>query len=949
MKNKPKIFTRAALRQPLRSLLLFLLIAAAAFAFVLRTTEFMVIQEGIHTAAASYRTIGFLQVPQRSYGNVEEGTEMLANSPFIQATDNRRGFDGLLVDMQNAEFFGVDDRNIHGNPVRHHRQQYAYFYATLEGIYFLREDGFPQIFDPFLGIYRARTNHIVPFVRFLFSVDDVLVSFDQHVRPGQTIIAEHFFVYGENMMEGMEIGGRYLLSAGLYDFLDVTANTGITAADLRGSQRFRRDPGLIMRSLDGANTWFLPAPPEFGNLNMESPLMAGVYAGVRQQQHNHHAFHLRTTADQSAMPIFQEGFNLGRIVRGRPITREDYDNANPVVVIPTNFAFQRGLDIGDTITISVPSQQYVVDAHFSGYFVNMGILTSVFDIGNGIMDMIAEAPPGSPLAVENLELTIVGVFNMFADLPWWATWMPRSGLQWINYIYIPDSLIPADLTVIDTHAGYQNPVWDMRYSFVLNDTREEAAFISAYRDAVEGLGLSLNIIPSGSENFWLAAAPVLQSTTLNAAMFSAVLLVVLGLVSFLYLRSRRREFAIARALGMPGGQTLIALCAPLVVAGIIAATAGGIGGWHLALTEAESVLTPLTYGYDQPSEIAIFWLPLQVAAVIVVMSILLVFGASKTAGLPLLALLQGVSTKTKRKRKRSTKTYTPVLLSRNLAPTNVNFVFNHIRRNPTKSALTAITAAFFLTAFALLTSAIHQLEDSIDHLYNTTIVSGDIRFANPLAQTRTIMGVDAIGMDMGEFIPSEFVDAVEELGFFGDHFAEASYLWNFIIVPDENGNFPTPTDPERTFWEEYFDWLWVNHGNIRLRLHPFFATNNLERLMEEHGEQERGVGLGAGALDDLNLDFGDRPMSHTFPLEITFAEGLTSADFVYYDETLQTPIPVIISEYALAYNGLSLGDMAFTAMDRAAFEEIVEDIDLPDFQHTVQIIGTHNGGLNRVG
>jgi hypothetical protein len=63
-------FFKFVLRRPLRNLVLFLLIGAAAFAFVLRTTEFMVVRDGIYEAAGFYRSIGFLRVPGEAYARL---------------------------------------------------------------------------------------------------------------------------------------------------------------------------------------------------------------------------------------------------------------------------------------------------------------------------------------------------------------------------------------------------------------------------------------------------------------------------------------------------------------------------------------------------------------------------------------------------------------------------------------------------------------------------------------------------------------------------------------------------------------------------------------------------------------------------------------------------------------------------------------------------------------
>jgi hypothetical protein len=60
MRNiRNNLFLKSTFRRPVRSLILFLLIAAAAFGFVLRAAEFVVVRDRIFEIAGFYRTIGF--------------------------------------------------------------------------------------------------------------------------------------------------------------------------------------------------------------------------------------------------------------------------------------------------------------------------------------------------------------------------------------------------------------------------------------------------------------------------------------------------------------------------------------------------------------------------------------------------------------------------------------------------------------------------------------------------------------------------------------------------------------------------------------------------------------------------------------------------------------------------------------------------------------------------
>ena len=96
-------FLKSALRQPLRTLVLMLLIGVAAFAFVLRAVEYMVVDEQITEISFHYRAIGALQATR---DNPDRNATMVANilteSPFVRLDDRRFAVEGLLVDLKNA-------------------------------------------------------------------------------------------------------------------------------------------------------------------------------------------------------------------------------------------------------------------------------------------------------------------------------------------------------------------------------------------------------------------------------------------------------------------------------------------------------------------------------------------------------------------------------------------------------------------------------------------------------------------------------------------------------------------------------------------------------------------------------------------------------------------------------------------------------------------------------
>jgi hypothetical protein len=82
----------------------------------------------------------------------------------------------------------------------------------------------------------------------------------------------------------------------------------------------------------------------------------------------------------------------------------------------------------------------------------------------------------------------------------------------------------------------------------------------------------------------------------------------------------------------------------------------------------------------------------------------------------------------------------------------------------------------------------------------------------------------------------------------------------------------------------------------------------------------------------------------TDPLEVHFAPDFGWNDFVYHDDTLQTPVPVILSRDTLEQRGLAVGDTAFIghSTPRGPFHRPRDFIEAP-----IVVIGEHNGGIAR--
>jgi hypothetical protein len=202
------------------------------------------------------------------------------------------------------------------------------------------------------------------------------------------------------------------------------------------------------------------------------------------------------------------------------------------------------------------------------------------------MDLGVLSIPGA-YPVYQLELEVVGIFDLFRGA---AT----SGHPVNKLIFIPDSLLPADMVLQSAYFGdigtdFLPAAW---YSFVLNDVREQNAFLAEYHQRLAEMGFNLFFIGHDATNFWVTANIIIRSMTLNLLLFSVLLIMVLVLVVFLCLWQRRKELPIARVLGNPAenvaGQYLTAVLLITIPAILIGVTAA----WYFSINVITDVLSP---------------------------------------------------------------------------------------------------------------------------------------------------------------------------------------------------------------------------------------------------------------------------------------------------------------------------------------------------------------------
>ena len=581
MKN---IFIKSMLRQPVRSLLLVLLIATASFAFVLRAVEYTVISSQISQISGFFQSVGTLSHRDGITADVSPAIEIIAQSPYVSFYDRRRGFEGTLTDMYNAYIEGSRywfasfgyrymrhdfemQELVNLMPRLREHPGFAgfvsgdsFFYGELIDIRYV---GWP-LWGRDWGFY--------PHVLLYIHVDDVLQGYPDRVAEGRTVrLRMDFPNFPEEYdfpFENLEIGQRYFLKGTFYYFLDRL-------------QMDSRQVMMFVRQLGDSGLWYVPVAPG----ETVDTVALGLCHQLEYARHVQSAVYLRTTRDMTALPFAIEGQGLLSLNRGRLLNLDDYINANPVIVIPRRFADLRGVDVGDTLTINVNAQQHLV---YSPYYLisNYGdmdpmpvLITAFPELG------VLSKPGGYPYIT--LELEIVGIYDMFRFRPILTNWSSLS-----KFMYIPDSLLPSGWGLQgaywgDIEPGYSPALW---YSFTLSDPSYEQAFLWYTRDALGELGFRVRFVGRDGSAFINAAETILTSLTLNLVIFSIVLALVLAFTVALFLWQRYREYAILRTLGCSKKKIFGRLVSTLLFFGIPAVVVGCVAGWFTALRLAQGTV-----------------------------------------------------------------------------------------------------------------------------------------------------------------------------------------------------------------------------------------------------------------------------------------------------------------------------------------------------------------------
>jgi len=861
------IFIKSILRQKIRSLLLFTIIGIAAFAFVLRTVEYIVIHRHLNEVGRNYRAIGFLR-GQTDNTDITQAANLLANSPFMGYEDRQRRVQGILHDLYSPDVAGMG-RMIHPDDRRLYSA--AYFIGHLHSVNRDHESDGLLVLD--------------------MTVVEILAGSPYHVAPFQRIRLHYEFPPGEDTsyVDNLVDGQRYLFKGHFYRLFWGSPEVG------------RLSDFLVMQHI--------PSDEE-------------MQAEIERIQRDSRAITLHTTSDMTALPDIQGRNSPMSISRGRHLNRDDYLNANPVAVVSQSFAWPRGLNVGNTFTVTVYQNQYT----------HRLTLPSTWETGDALIASRTELAVGSSpdeRGYIELELEIVGIYNTFY----------RTDRTFgCGVIYVPDSIIPAYIQanmIRHLPEGNLPAAW---YGFVLNSTRQEQVFFLEYRELLAATyNVSLHMFRSGGEVFWTAADSILLVTAFNAIVFGLVVVLVLSLVSFIYAKQRQKEFAIARSLGVSVKKILLQICISVLMIAMPAAIIGGGIAWHFAMEEAAYVLEPFgenlstqapnPFRHDflgaaireaaQP-DFSYIWLAGLIGVFFTFVLAMVLINVIIHLRRPVLTQLQGRSAANTWVRAANilddeVPDYagfaTSVPLSTFEASPKwgasfkhtMGWILTHITRSPAKTALSIAIALFFVIAIGWLQESIRQAEGDINYLYDNTVVHVEL-------ETNGVL-----------FTAFERLRMIRDSGYFDVIDAETFFYMSFVVPKDDSGNVPYD-------WQEIIGFTPNVHTNINIEAGVFDTI------------------LGTGDLDAFIADnsvvmLGDDAMG----LVIDLVEGFDPANFVYDDRTLTEVIPIIISQHTANIRGISLGETVYFG-----YNHLPTALSPWHFAHA-KVVGIHNQHIHMLG
>ncbi|MCL1989223.1 MAG: hypothetical protein FWG64_14810 [Firmicutes bacterium] len=901
---RKNIYLKSMLRQPGRTFLIMLLIAIVVFAVVLRVSEFINLNSHISQIAETYTSIGLLQADSQ-LADVSPWADIVANSQFVGFDDRRRFAEGILEDFFSADMSGMDN---------------GFFWNGI-----INYDNQPRITETLFVGYLWNIEEMDEDNSWMqFWVSWLGAGMPEHIQQGNSVsVAVHHNVMlnGEmvriNPTDFLQPENNYLVRAYFREPVGPAAATWFPNANSVGLASWGgptvQDLTLLPlnENLNDFDEifWVLPVEwvsTETGEL-VQSTLdyvelddFQPLFDNLEKINRNQRAVFLQTTRNMYLMPQMLVNSHLRMINDfnnpGRLINFDDYINQNPVAVVNADFARIRQLSLGDTFVVNVSPNQFVsgVNSRATGWGIFNDFVIRSENLEN------AENAENSQDSDIRLELEIIGIVEN--GLPGFRTQAPR-------YIYIPDSLLPADFAI----TGIENTLPADRFSFMLTSSRHEQTFYNEYNHLLEEMGVNLTLLWTGSVGFWIAADSILTMAGFNAIAMIIALVLVFVISSAILLQQRRKDFAILRALGVSSAKIFMQLFACVIIIIAPAILVGSFAAWqftqseifYVNLDEILSQVAPqnipgagverhflqIVPPMDITAGLPIYLILGMSGIFFAIIFIMIAFGAIYMLKRSTLAMLQGTVPKMRLvETVPISKKFEMPNLQEVFATTKkweisnkMQYIYKNIVRAPLQSVLCLIVALAFMLLLGWLQQSIFLTELEIATIHDTTPVEIEV-FAG--SDARALSAGSSLPMPfdrrMDDFIATNTINRIRESDYFHEVYYVGAHFISFLV------NSPTGVLPVNWRQNVGFDESWgIWDFSINQIINPMIGVHNLEQFVQRS--------------ESIFVDgvVGD--------LAITFADGFGYSDFANPQADF---LPIIVSQSTLNARNLQLGDVA---------------------------------------
>ena len=733
------VFLKSTLRQPVKTALLLAVVALITFAFVSRGAEYLLVKQETERLGEYYKSVGVLQSTTGDrWADTTEVVTYLEGNSMVEMVNTYNHTSAIMEeDFCNADI----DCDGPGKP-----NCYFYFYGTL------------------LDWNRETFN---------FYVDTVLSGYPEVVKEGGRVTLFRDFRHSDYPFDideanrQLKLGECYLVQGyyrpKIYPSCKVEISTPEPGIEIQTTYAVA---GQVVE-----NGHFYPVPADM-KVNWSDPRLIVSEEDIQISFDEQRALNIIPIKDMNALPETRDTVSGIYLTDGRWLNDQDDKLGSKVCVINANLASLRGLKLGDTLTLrlqDIPS--------FFGYLHNM----------SGVEDAVLLA--SADTLTDTYE--IVGIYDYLSRYP---------GTSVRNFAYLPASAVPHNFEMTIGENVWKE-VYEINFakgfgtnttaffpgeiSFLLKNPEEEARFVVESRDDLARWGFEVVMLENNWENFQAAAKPMVRSSLMNAAIFSALLLVTFCLLAVVYYRMRRKEIAIARALGVPARRCARDVSVPLLLLGVQGIAAGACLGWQYTLGNAAGTLSAFTdLGEEVLPSLPVLWLAVLGGGALVLLIFVTLGGAVFLSSRPVLERVQGGALTARKDRTESAQAagvaapsgalvHTAVPVRRaETAPAEsrrgstghvLRFVWRHITRAKLKSGLSILLAAGFTAGLAAIQLSIASSREKIDWLYENTAVEAELLLAD---SSQDIKG--------GGFLRQSTVDALLDSGYVTDAYLEGS-------------------------------------------------------------------------------------------------------------------------------------------------------------------------------